>query len=270
MQAAWLVGGNQTDADYLLEQYPALADKPTVLIVQEPLNLQYAHSLEDEKAAPSTGFIAILAALHCSSPSSRLHLYGMNWSNGMWSGHKVGLYCCIRSAESYSRPVALQLCLVRPFSDSQNIHCCAAHIIRHRHSSSSMMREYATAWQGALGIHSGTSASACACFHQTIYTPCRVRPRRGLCKPWRGGSGCACMRPPAPACASAARPRSTTPATGTTGATTCACCECYIYKRPCRPLLPARSTLPCGSVYQVHLCSEHLLQGSAGETQHAV
>ncbi|KAK9788855.1 hypothetical protein WJX73_009926 [Symbiochloris irregularis] len=88
VQAVWLVGGVQQDADYLIDRYASLDKKGTVLLNHMPLAVQYARCMQEPTAAPSTGFVAILAALHCSQSSAQVHIFGMNWSGKMWHGHK--------------------------------------------------------------------------------------------------------------------------------------------------------------------------------------
>lgn len=90
MQGAWLVGGNQTHADRLTKRHPKLLSHHPVLMPEAPMNKAFAAScLASPTSYPSTGFVGIQAALHCTDPSVKLHIYGFNWSNKTWSGHNV-------------------------------------------------------------------------------------------------------------------------------------------------------------------------------------
>ena len=46
MQAVWLVGGLQDDADYLMQRYSGLDNKAPALLPNMPLAVQYAHAMQ--------------------------------------------------------------------------------------------------------------------------------------------------------------------------------------------------------------------------------
>ena len=94
MQAVWLVGGEQADADYIADQLPQLLDHNVALLPMAPWVLNYANSLGEQGGWPSTGFIAISALRYCL-PKVLIHLYGFNWSGRIWRGHKArGWFVC--------------------------------------------------------------------------------------------------------------------------------------------------------------------------------
>ncbi|KAK9843669.1 hypothetical protein WJX81_001900 [Elliptochloris bilobata] len=90
-QAVWLLGGEQEDADTLVQRVPSLQGPPrkAVRIPLGPLAAAYAAWLRIRDGSPSTGFVGIAAVLHCAPPAAVVHLYGMNWHEKTWRGHKM-------------------------------------------------------------------------------------------------------------------------------------------------------------------------------------
>ncbi|KAK9918770.1 hypothetical protein WJX75_006764 [Coccomyxa subellipsoidea] len=89
MKGMWLVGGRQKDADGLLKKIPAVAEGHPVLIPQEALAAAYSRQMNVSGGYPSTGFVGLLGALHCTPEETILHLFGFNWHNTTWKGHKM-------------------------------------------------------------------------------------------------------------------------------------------------------------------------------------
>ena len=90
LQGFWLVGGNQSHADRLYKRHPELLDHGAVLLPEAAMNKAFAAGILRSPASyPSTGFVGIQAALHCTEASVKLHIYGFNWSSKTWSGHNV-------------------------------------------------------------------------------------------------------------------------------------------------------------------------------------
>ncbi|CAL8471675.1 g11217 [Coccomyxa elongata] len=89
MKAVWLVGGRQKDADGLVKKVPAIAQAHPVLIPQEPLAVAYSRQMNVTNGYPSTGFVGLLGALSCTTEDTMLHLFGFNWHNSTWKGHKM-------------------------------------------------------------------------------------------------------------------------------------------------------------------------------------
>lgn len=84
------MGGNQSHADKLTRKYPDLLTHHTVLMPEAAMNKAFAAGILDSPASyPSTGFVGIQAALHCTPATVKLHIYGFNWSSKTWSGHNV-------------------------------------------------------------------------------------------------------------------------------------------------------------------------------------
>ena len=100
-----------------------------MLVAHEALSLQYSRSVEDDQASPSTGFVAILAALHCSHADTVLHIYGMNWPKSLWSGHKVRLaahYSALLGPEQEILTSLMQawlLCQCAKMHAAAQLHC---------------------------------------------------------------------------------------------------------------------------------------------------
>ena len=92
VQGVWLVGGNQSHADRLYKRHPELLEHSTVLMPEAAMNKAFAAGILQSPASyPSTGFVGVQAALHCTGASVKLHIYGFNWSTKTWSGHNVSL-----------------------------------------------------------------------------------------------------------------------------------------------------------------------------------
>ena len=73
LQAVWLVGGRQKDADTLVKKVPALAKSHPVLIPQEPLAVAYSRQMNVTDGYPSTGFVGALLSPHTTNcPGGRL------------------------------------------------------------------------------------------------------------------------------------------------------------------------------------------------------
>ena len=91
-QAVWLLGGAQEDADALVQRVPALQGPPrkALRLPLPPLAAAYTDWLRLPSGSPSTGFVGIAAVLHCAAPDAVIHLYGMNWHEKNWRGHKMG------------------------------------------------------------------------------------------------------------------------------------------------------------------------------------
>lgn len=91
-QAVWLLGGAQEDADALVQRVPALQGPPrkALRLPLAPLAAAYVDWLRLPSGSPSTGFVGIAAVLHCAAPGAVAHLYGMNWHEKNWRGHKMG------------------------------------------------------------------------------------------------------------------------------------------------------------------------------------
>jgi len=91
VQGVWLVGGKQEHADKLLQQHPHLEEHNPVLMPEAAMNKAFASGILASPASyPSTGFVGVQAALHCTPPSVKLHIFGFNWSKKTWGGHNVG------------------------------------------------------------------------------------------------------------------------------------------------------------------------------------
>ena len=90
LQGVWLVGGKQEHADKLLQQHPVLEEHNPVLMPEAAMNKAFAADLLDSpNSYPSTGFVGLQAALHCTQPPVKLHIFGFNWSKKTWGGHNV-------------------------------------------------------------------------------------------------------------------------------------------------------------------------------------
>lgn len=84
------MGGKQEHADHLLEKHPHLQEHNPVLMPEATMNKAFAAGiLASPSSYPSTGFVGVQAALHCTPPSVKLHLFGFNWSKKTWAGHNV-------------------------------------------------------------------------------------------------------------------------------------------------------------------------------------
>lgn len=57
LQALWLVGGRQKDADELLWRVPGVQNAGAVLVPQEPFAASYSQEMGIKDGAPSTGFV---------------------------------------------------------------------------------------------------------------------------------------------------------------------------------------------------------------------
>lgn len=93
LQAVWLVGGEQADADLIADRLPELLEHNVTLLPMPPWVLTYATSLGEQGGWPSTGFIAIAGLRYCL-PDTILHVFGFNWSGRIWKGHKVCVCAC--------------------------------------------------------------------------------------------------------------------------------------------------------------------------------
>lgn len=101
LQGAWLVGGNQTHADRLLQNHPELKLHSPVLMPEAAMNKAFAADiLKSPNSYPSTGFVGIQAVLHCTSARVKLHVFGFNWSRKTWSGHNVRAFPKWRALEA--------------------------------------------------------------------------------------------------------------------------------------------------------------------------
>jgi hypothetical protein len=90
LQGIWLVGGKQSHADKLLEQHPHLKEHNPVLMPEAAMNKAFASGILDTPGSyPSTGFVGVQAALHCTPRTVKLHIFGFNWSKKTWAGHNV-------------------------------------------------------------------------------------------------------------------------------------------------------------------------------------
>lgn len=91
LKGIWLVGGKQSHADKLLEQHPHLKEHNPVLMPEAAMNKAFASGILDTPGSyPSTGFVGVQAALHCTPRTVKLHIFGFNWSKKTWAGHNVG------------------------------------------------------------------------------------------------------------------------------------------------------------------------------------
>eukprot|EP00884_Botryococcus_braunii_P015604 jgi/Botrbrau1/2727/Bobra.0164s0007.1 len=89
-KGVWLVGGEEEHADKVAFRFPEAVARGLFLLQTDPISALYHRQFDTPRtASPSTGYIGISAVLHCTTPNITLHLYGMNWSNKTWSGHKV-------------------------------------------------------------------------------------------------------------------------------------------------------------------------------------
>ncbi|CAK0785519.1 hypothetical protein CVIRNUC_008729 [Coccomyxa viridis] len=89
LQALWLVGGRQHDADELFWKVLGLQRAGPVLIPQETLAAAYSQEMGIRDGAPSTGFVGIRGVLHCTPDDMPIHIFGFNWHNSTWRGHKM-------------------------------------------------------------------------------------------------------------------------------------------------------------------------------------
>jgi len=67
LQGLWLVGGEQKDANALLEKAPAVRAAHPVLIPQDPFATAYSREMNVSEGAPSTGFVGV-----CEAPQTQL------------------------------------------------------------------------------------------------------------------------------------------------------------------------------------------------------
>ncbi|CAL5224360.1 g7034 [Coccomyxa viridis] len=89
LKALWLVGGRQKDADELLWKVPGVVNAGAVLVPQEPFAAAYSQEMGIKDGAPSTGFVGIRGVLHCTPEDTPIHIFGFNWHNSTWRGHKM-------------------------------------------------------------------------------------------------------------------------------------------------------------------------------------
>ena len=56
---------------------------------QEPIYMAFWKKLGVDENVPSSGFMGVMIAQHCSSQDAVISLYGFNWSPENWDAHNV-------------------------------------------------------------------------------------------------------------------------------------------------------------------------------------